>query len=139
MRIFVWTPRNASHPQYSIMAPFPPKRRKLHHGNGKGDSASDISESSDDDVVNPTATRPKHAQDVDQSALYSGGLYNSSMFKLQIDEMLSQIQLNYEKRMPGVDEALRQLKTLIEEIEDRDMLPVCSFTLSSMLGANILA
>lgn len=121
------------------MAPTPPKRRKLRHGDDEAGSGSDISESSDDGVVNPPAARQKPAQNVDQSALYSGGLYNSSMFKLQIDEMLAQIQLNYEKRMPGVDEALRRLKTLIEGIEDRDMLPVCSLFLSLILGANILA
>jgi U3 small nucleolar RNA-associated protein 22 len=110
--------------QDNIMAPFPPKRRKLHHDNGEIDSASDTSEPNDNDAAKRPAARSKPAQVIDESALYSGNLYNSSMFKLQSDEMLAQVHLNYEKRMSGVDECLRRLKTLIEAIEDRDMLPV---------------
>jgi U3 small nucleolar RNA-associated protein 22 len=110
-------------PTKHMANPFPPKRRKLHHNNEEIDSASDDFEQSDANVAKRPQARPKHA--LDESALYSGSLYNSSMFKLQIDEMLGQVKLNYEKRMPGVDEALRRLKTLIEAIEDREMLPVC--------------
>jgi U3 small nucleolar RNA-associated protein 22 len=110
-------------PTKHMANPLPPKRRKLHHNNEEIDSASDDFEQSDANVAKRPQARPKHA--LDESALYSGSLYNSSMFKLQIDEMLGQVKLNYEKRMPGVDEALRRLKTLIEAIEDREMLPVC--------------
>jgi U3 small nucleolar RNA-associated protein 22 len=113
------------HQHDSIMAQSPPKRRKLRHGSEEADSADGDSESNDEEASKQPAARQKHSQAVDESALYSGGLYNSSLFKLQIDEMLAQVQPNYEKRMPGVDDALRQLKTLIEAIEDREMLPVC--------------
>ena len=119
-----------------MMAQFPPKRRKLHHKDEETDSTDGISEGPSDAIAKQPPARQKHIQDIDESALYSGGLCNSSMFKLQIDEMLSQVHLNYEKRMPGVDEALRRLKTLIEAIEDREMLPVCHFSLMFYTGAN---
>lgn len=106
------------------MAPFPAKRRKINHDDTGEIDSENVSEPSDNDVGKQPTVLPKRTQEVAQSALYSGGLYNSSMFKLQIDELLAQVQLNYEKRMPGVDEVLRRLKTLIEAIEDRDMLPV---------------
>jgi len=125
--------------QYNTMAPISPKRRKLHHNNDEADSASEGFESGGDDVGSQSSAdertttaplkqmqaRAKHVKDIDESALYSGGLYKSNMFKLQIDEMLAQVQPNYEKRMPGVNEALHRLKSLIEAIEDREMLPVC--------------
>jgi U3 small nucleolar RNA-associated protein 22 len=106
------------------MALFLVKRRKIHHNNGETNSATEPLESSDSDIEKPQTVRPKRAQDVDESALYSGGLYNSSMFKLEIDEMLAQVQLNYEKQLPGLDEALLRLKTLIEGIENKELLPV---------------
>ena len=119
------------------MAPLPAKRRKIQHGDGgETDSENGLLEPSDSNIEKPPTVQPKRAQDVDENALYSGALYNSSMFKLQIDEMLAQVQLNYEKRMPGVDEVLRRLKTLIESIENRAVLPVCFqllFCLYSML------
>jgi U3 small nucleolar RNA-associated protein 22 len=84
------------------LIPSSPKRRKLHHD----------------------SSQPSHTPDADESALYAGGLYKSSMFKLQIDEMLAEVQPNYEKRLRGADEALHKLKSIIEAIEDRELLPV---------------
>lgn len=107
------------------MAPSPPKRRKLSHGSEEQDSGEENFDSRDNETRKPTAVKQQRRQDVDDAALYSGGVYNSSLFKLQIDEMLAEVQPNYEKRMTGADDALRRLKTMIEAIEDRGMLPVC--------------
>jgi U3 small nucleolar RNA-associated protein 22 len=65
-----------------------------------------------------------HAQDDDNDAIYAGGLYKSSMFKLQVDELLAEVQPNYEKRAGVIDDALRNIKGLIEGIEDREGLSV---------------
>lgn len=114
------------------MAPSNSKRRKLEH-----QSSSPVSEDEDssvsaqeelqaDTVQEPITKpiRPKRRQDEDGTAIYAGGSYKSSMFKLQVDELLSEVQPNYEKRLEGVDVALRKLKDLIESIEDRDALSV---------------
>jgi U3 small nucleolar RNA-associated protein 22 len=65
-----------------------------------------------------------HTQCSDNDAIYDGGLYKSSMFKLQVDEMLAEVQPNYEKRANVIDDALRRLKCVIEGITDRDLLSV---------------
>lgn len=65
----------------------------------------------------------EHAGSNDASAIYAGE-YNSSLFKLQVDHLLEDAQPNYEKRLGGVDDALRKLKGLIEGIEDREGLSV---------------
>lgn len=66
----------------------------------------------------------KRQKDTDESALYAGDLYKSSMFKFQIDEMLSEIRPNYAKRLGPVNAVLHKLKTLIESISDRGPLNV---------------
>lgn len=61
------------------------------------------------------------------TTLYTGDLNRSSMFKLQVDEMLRVVQPNYAKLMEPMDKALRKLKVLIEGIEDRDPVTVGLF------------
>jgi len=122
------------------MAPLSPKRRKLDHGDHKDPSYSSPAES-ENDLLNDHSlvdlpdqapvTQPKHMQtrstkpqDGDDAALYAGGVYKSSLFKLQVDELLVEVQPNYEKRLNGVNDALRRLKTLIEGIGEREPLSV---------------
>lgn len=118
------------------MASLPSKRRKIGHDepslptNGNSEPVQERpgqESSSNEPVVAKPQTvqsKPKRAQEDDDNAIYAGGLYKSSMFKLQVDEMLSEIRPKYEKRMSGVDDALRRLKGLIEGIEDREPLSV---------------
>lgn len=123
------------------MAPQSPKRRKLDHsasperedGDMSGEESDDSSsEESTSNAPAATQKRPRPAQshNADDSALYSGGVYKSSMFKLQVDELLAEVQPNYEKRLGGVDQALHRLNSLIEGIQGREMLPVGSKLLS---------
>lgn len=119
------------------MAPHPIKRRKLEHDSeedslhgGHVSNDDHSSEESEDDERPSKIQKMKSAsksageQNVDNAAMYSGDLYKSSMFKMQVDEMLSEIRPNYEKRMGPVNEALRKLKTIIENITDREPLGV---------------
>ena len=117
------------------MAPLSSKRQKLDH-----DSLS-VSENGDyhtnevqplrqslSDEPEPTRkqiqSKLSQLTNTDESALYSGGLYKSNMFKLQVDEMLAEVRPNYEKWMAGVDQALHKLNSLIEAVQDRATLPV---------------
>lgn len=120
------------------MAPLLAKRRKLEHVSDEEISAEDplsneelseeesADESAGDEPVaqsKQTQTRPKRAHE-DNAAIYAGGDYKSSFFKLQVDELLAEVQPNYEKRLSGVNEALRTLKEAIEGIEEREAVTV---------------
>ncbi|KAI9773444.1 MAG: hypothetical protein M1840_007660 [Geoglossum simile] len=52
--------------------------------------------------------------------MLAGEMYKSSMFKLQLDELLAEVQPNYEKRMAPIEDTLRRLKAVIEQIPDRE-------------------
>jgi U3 small nucleolar RNA-associated protein 22 len=115
------------------MGPCPTKRRKLEHGESFPDGSDSEGNSPREQAVGNTSeeppaplkqTRTKRAQDDDDAALYAGGLYKSSFFKLQVDELLREVKPNYEKRFSGVKEVLHKLKGLIESIEERDALSV---------------
>lgn len=61
---------------------------------------------------------------------FTSSAYNSSMLQLQIDELLSEVRPDYEKRMVSVENAIRKLKKIINDIPDRgpdsvrDLLPL---------------
>jgi U3 small nucleolar RNA-associated protein 22 len=123
------------------MSRLPAKRRKLDHpdhdrsdgspGSALGSGLENSDEEDASKVDAPAAKSkptppPKRTKDNDGSALYAGGLYKSSMFKLQVDEMLAEVRPNYGEKFSGADDALRQLKGLIEAIEGRAALSVSS-------------
>ena len=115
------------------MAPISPKRRKLDHNSADAevdmsDAESQTSQNTPEEVPEraqskQTQPKAKKAQEGD-SAIYDGGLYKSSLFKLQVDELLNEVRPNYEKKLGGVDDALRTLKGTIESLEDRDPITV---------------
>ncbi|RAL61953.1 hypothetical protein DID88_002442 [Monilinia fructigena] len=124
------------------MAPLTTKRRKLAHtSDDEGpqlqksemdnekivDDSADEESSSDD--VDEVQSKPKHPpakrrHDDQDAALYAGGLYKSSMFKLQVDELLNEVRPNYEKRAAGIKSALHQVKNAIEGIDDGESLSI---------------
>lgn len=122
-----------------IIAPSP-KRRKLGRAgcNGKDEArqASDPeSEDKPDQLSAPKSSSTvlvqrelkessSRASDSDLTAIPTGDMSRSSMFKLQVDEMLLAVQPNYAKIMGPVDKALCRLKILIESIEVREPLAV---------------
>jgi hypothetical protein len=59
--------------------------------------------------------------------LLAAEMYNSGMFKLQLDELLAEVQPRYVKRMVPIENALRKLKAVIERIPDREPVDVCTF------------
>ncbi|KAG4443141.1 hypothetical protein IFR05_001373 [Cadophora sp. M221] len=114
------------------MSPLSTKRRKLDNGRSVSppeDESSDIEQTPAPDsepkqAQTPAQPRPKRTVDGDDSAIYAGGLYKSSLFKLQVDELLAEVQPQYEKRLKGVDDLLRKLKGLIEGIAERSPVSV---------------
>lgn len=116
------------------MSPSPAKRRKLDHDLAPVDASID-SDSKVNEVqpfsnvqkAAPALDKPQRSQraiENEDAALYAGGFYKSSLFKLQVDELLHEVAPNYEKRFSGLTDDLHKLKVLIEEIEERAPLSV---------------
>lgn len=70
------------------------------------------------------------ARDSDSKSIGTNDISRSSMFKLQVDEMLLAVKPNYSKIVGPVDKALRRLKSLIESIDDREPVTVGSLNLA---------
>ena len=60
----------------------------------------------------------------------SGSVCSTDLFQLQIDELLSKVRPDYERRMIKAENALRKLKTIIERIPNRGAKTVCLNLLS---------
>lgn len=56
--------------------------------------------------------------------MISGEMYNSDLFQIQVRELLSTIQPNYDRQTARVEKTLRKLKNVIEGIASRQALPV---------------
>lgn len=52
------------------------------------------------------------------------GAYNTNLFQLQLDQLLSKVRPDYERRMVRAENALRKLKTIIERIPNHEAKPV---------------
>ncbi len=62
----------------------------------------------------------------DSQILLSNGSFKSTLFKLQIDELLENVKWKHGRRAERIGTLLRQLKTVIDSIPDRGELPVYS-------------
>jgi U3 small nucleolar RNA-associated protein 22 len=59
-----------------------------------------------------------------QDGVYTAESFKSNLFKLQVDELLEQVRLRYGKKEAPAENAMRTLKSIIEQIPGRDALPV---------------
>lgn len=124
------------------MAPQSPKRRKLDH-DGRINSDHDRSDIPDTQDIQQNDSRepsevtskgiskpfgqsdgPRQTKEIEDSAQHAGDSYKSSIFKLQIDELLAEVQKQSSERLQQVDKALRTLKTAIEGIEEKGAITV---------------
>ncbi|KAK7540557.1 Nrap protein [Phyllosticta citribraziliensis] len=65
----------------------------------------------------------KPKRDIDMAEMtgaYTGEVYKSNMFKLQVDELLAQVRPKHGKKEVAAEKALRDLKSIIEKIPSRD-------------------
>lgn len=69
---------------------------------------------------------PKRPATTLQDGVYTSESFKSNLFKLQVDELLEQVKLKYGKKQASAENAMRTLKTIIEQIPSGDALPVCS-------------
>jgi U3 small nucleolar RNA-associated protein 22 len=67
---------------------------------------------------------PKRPAPSLQDGVYTAESFKSNMFKLQLDELLDQVKLKYGKKEAPAENAMRTLKTIIEQIPSRDPLPI---------------
>ncbi|KAF9731259.1 hypothetical protein PMIN02_003598 [Paraphaeosphaeria minitans] len=55
-----------------------------------------------------------------QDGAYTAETFKSNVFKLQVDELLDQVKLKYGKKEAPAENAMRTLKTVIEQIPSRE-------------------
>lgn len=63
--------------------------------------------------------------------MVSGDMYNSDLFQIQVGELLSTVQPNYDEQTARVEKTLRKLKQVVEGIAPREALPVHVLTFPS--------
>jgi U3 small nucleolar RNA-associated protein 22 len=113
------------------------KRRKLRHDSEDGSASegengpalgTSVREDSRKFTPKPDQAKQVHKrQDAPlQDGVYTSEVYKSNMFKLQVDELLPQVKFKYGKKVASVENAMRSLKSIIEQIPSRDAAPVCS-------------
>lgn len=131
--------------QLSTQMPPPAKKRRTESGSeGDAMSEEEISESSSDEgmqdgeaeveagdqdkhreqaVKDDLKTRKgsKNAASAQEKARAIGEMYEykSNVFRMEIDELLSEIRLDYRKRMAPVEKALYKLKSVIDDIPEK--------------------
>lgn len=67
-----------------------------------------------------TSTARKGNNDRTAELALASGFYKSSFFKLQMDELLTELRPNYDKQVSKVQGTLHKLKEIIEQIPNRD-------------------
>lgn len=63
---------------------------------------------------------PKRSTMALQDGAYTSETFKSNIFKLQVDELLDQVKLKYGKKEAPAENAMRTLKTIIEQIPGRE-------------------
>lgn len=121
------------------MAAHATKRRKVNYlarsenEDRRGASDNGSASSTDDGgavvVANKTSGIRHNSREgaktrLDEMGQSASGAYNSTMFKLQMDELLVKVRPRSEKRMSKIENALRKLKSIIESIPSREAIPV---------------
>jgi hypothetical protein len=106
------------------------KKRRIEHSNGSRGTTDGQTAHTPANLKPVKGYTARNVAPQDGQML-AGEMYKSSMFKLQLDELLAEVQPNYEKRMVPIENALRRLKAVIEQIPDREPADVCTFYLGS--------
>lgn len=67
---------------------------------------------------------PKRPAPSLQDGVYTAETFKSNIFKLQVDELLGQVKPKYGKKEAPAEQAMRTLKTIIDQIPRREALHV---------------
>jgi U3 small nucleolar RNA-associated protein 22 len=104
------------------------KRRKLQHDDSEASdgSAKDSATTQRKEGTLPKTSavaNPHRRPDAQlQDGAYTAESFKSNVFKLQIDELLEQVTPKYGKREAPAENAMRVLKSVIEELPSRSPL-----------------
>ncbi|KAI9752797.1 MAG: hypothetical protein M4579_005472 [Chaenotheca gracillima] len=124
------------------MVPHPSKKRRLdsidsaehvlgsEELNSLDNGGAHSGSSKDEELANPTPqqlkaqkrSKPQRNGTIDSKAseAFIGETNRSTMFKLQVDELLSEIRPNYQRKKESLDGVLQRLKTVIEQLPERE-------------------
>jgi U3 small nucleolar RNA-associated protein 22 len=77
--------------------------------------------------------------DIPQDGVYTGEIYKSNLFKLQVDELLKQVKPNYGKMEAPMIHAMGTLRKIINSIPSREPELVChsGHALSPRIDSNL--
>ncbi|KAI5292446.1 hypothetical protein KEM55_007789, partial [Ascosphaera atra] len=91
------------------------KRRKLNGSSSQSNAPTDapIQHSQQE-----RSRQNQSTQDAPAELALASGLYKSNLFKLQADELLSQLRPDHDKQLSRVEKPLRRLKEIIESIPE---------------------
>ena len=107
-----------------------PSRSNDHSAQNTTGNWSQNSSGEESEAVSETGTiRSRHIVlpgKLNSTTLGNSGKYDPNIFKLKADELLAKARSDYERRIGQVKKSLRNLKSIIERIPDRESKLVCS-------------
>jgi U3 small nucleolar RNA-associated protein 22 len=130
---FYFPPAPLSHSPYNSsqssalhnMSAHTAKRRKLSPPPENGSTQKFSSNGRDAELSKSIRSNKKVQDDRSGELALASGLYKSSFFKLQLDELLSSLKPNYEKQVSRVQDTLHRVKEAIERLHERPPMLAC--------------
>ncbi|ODM18328.1 hypothetical protein SI65_06199 [Aspergillus cristatus] len=102
------------------------KRRKISPSPENGQNGNDqvASKNANKNASSiTTSTNKRGKNDRTAELALASGFYKSSFFKLQMDELLTELRPNYDKQVSKIQGTLHKLKEIIERVPDREPKP----------------
>ena len=102
------------------------KRRKISPSPENGQNGNDqiASKNANKNASSTTnSTTKKGKNDRTAELALASGFYKSNLFKLQMDELLTELRPNYDKQVSKIQGTLHKLKEIIERVPDREPKP----------------
>lgn len=101
------------------------KRRKISPSPENGQNGHDqvASKNANKNASSITTSTTKRGKNVTAELALASGFYKSSFFKLQMDELLTELRPNYDKQVSKIQGTLHKLKEIIERVPDREPKP----------------
>ncbi|PLB39385.1 rRNA-processing protein UTP22 [Aspergillus candidus] len=96
------------------------KRRKTNFSSENAGKSLNSHDNSKSQGPGAATMNKRHGEKNDQSAelASASGFYKSSLFKLQLDELLAESRPNYDKQVSRIQETLRKVKDIFERLPE---------------------
>jgi U3 small nucleolar RNA-associated protein 22 len=108
---------------------------------GEGDVAKGVSKPLDRNLKNAATNGPSQrgaSARAPQNSAYSAGTFKSSLFKLQVDELLEEIRPRHGKREVEAEAALHRIRQAIDGTPSREPLPVYEAEKELVTSSNVV-